>query len=42
VFERYNIISNEDLHEAMKKVQSHLSQEAENRRKVVPITKKQA
>jgi integrase len=41
VFDRYNIVSNEDLMDAMKRVQSHLKQEAESR-KVVPLARKKA
>jgi integrase len=41
VFERYNIISDEDLTDAMARVQNHLKQEAENR-KVVPLARKKA
>jgi len=41
VFDRYNIISESDLTEAMDRVQSHMKKEAEIR-KVVPLSKKQA
>lgn len=39
VYRRYDIISDEDLTQAMNKVQDHLKKEAENR-KVVPLSKK--
>lgn len=41
VYRRYDIISENDLTEAMNKVQSHLKKEAENR-KVVSLTQRQA